>query len=167
MTPLASRRKRKPVELFVSYSHSDGIWLERLRPVLKFNHCRDRIFAWNDQEMKAGDRWDREIRAALERMDVFVPLVSFELLASDYVKTVELRRALARGRKNKIEIVPVLLFPMDLRRECPQLSEFNPLPGWGECWMAYEQKTGYYQAAHKPIREGLREAIEKMMNSRP
>ena len=80
--------KAKTVELFISYSHENAVWIDRLDPVLQFDHCRDKALAWNDQEMKAGDRWDKEIREALERMDVFVCLVSFEFLASGYIKEV-------------------------------------------------------------------------------
>ena len=89
--------------------------------------------------MRAGDRWDKEIREALERMDVFVALVSFEFLASGYVQDVELKRALAREKKNEIEIVPIVLYPMNLEDDCPQLQAFNPLPSWGKCWLDYEQ----------------------------
>jgi len=163
MTPrTASRSKSRPVELFVSYSHVNAVWFDRLRPVLKFNRCRDKAYAWNDQEMKAGDRWDKEIRDALERMDVFVCLVSFEFLASGYIQDVELKRAFAREKKSEIEIVPIVLYPMDLDSDCPRLSAFNPLPSWGKCWLDYERDSGHYQAAHKPIREGLRQAIDKV-----
>ena len=161
MTPRASRSKKKPVELFASYSHVNAIWFDRLRPVLKFDRCRDKAYAWNDQEMKAGDRWDKEIREALERMDVFVALVSFEFLASGYIRDVELKCAFAREKKHEIEIVPIVLYPMNLKEDCAELNAFNPLPDWGKCWLDYEQDSGHYQAAHKPIREGLRQTIDK------
>jgi hypothetical protein len=157
----ASQPRSQPVELFVSYSHVNAVWFDRLRPVLKFDRCRDKAFAWNDKEMKAGDRWDKEIREALERMDVFVGLVSFEFLASDYINDVELKRAFAREKKNDIEIVPIVLYPINLERDHPQLNAFNPLPNWGKCWLDYETESGHYQSAHKPIREGLRQAIDK------
>ena len=157
-----SMPKKKSVELFISYSHEDSVWFDRLRPVLKFVRCKDEAFVWNDQEMKAGDRWDKKIREALERMDVFVCLLSFEFLTSGYIKDVELKRALAREKKNEIEIVPIVLFPMNLRADYPTLNAFNPLPGWGKCWSDLEKETGYYQTAHEPIREGLQQAIDKV-----
>ena len=159
----ASKSKSRSVELFVSYSHVNAAWFDRLRPVLKFDRCRDKAFAWNDQEMKAGDRWDKEIREALERMDVFVCLVSFEFLASGYIKDVELKRALAREKKNEIEIVPIVIYAnIDLEEEFPALNEFNPLPSWGQCWRDYEKDGGHFQDAHGLIRKGLREAIDKV-----
>ncbi|MCP4308947.1 MAG: toll/interleukin-1 receptor domain-containing protein, partial [bacterium] len=119
---------KKPVEMFVSYSHVNAAWFKRLEPLLKFPSRSNLAHAWHDQELKAADHWDKEIREALERMDVFVALVSFEFLASDYIRNVELKRAFAREKKNEIEIVPIVLFPINLGEECPQLNAFNPLP---------------------------------------
>ena len=159
----ASQSKSQSVELFVSYSHENAVWFERLRPVLKFDGCRDKAYAWNDQEMKAGDRWDREIKEALKRMHVFVCLVSLEFLTSGYIKDVELKRALAREKKKEIEIVPIVIYGgIDLGEECPELSEFNPLPLWGRCWRDFEKDGGEYQDAHGLIRRGLRQAIDKV-----
>ena len=159
----ASRPKPKQVELFVSYSHQNAQWFKRLQPLLKFTNPRTNApRAWHDQELKAGDRWHNEIKEALERMDVFVCLLSFEFLASGYIMDVELKEALKRDKKNEVEIVPIVLYEMDLQTECRKLSAFNPLPVWGKCWRDYERDGGHYQDAHKPIRDGLREAIDKV-----
>jgi hypothetical protein len=68
--------------------------------------------------METGDPWDKEIRAELERMHIFLCLVSYQFLASDYIKTVELPRAMAPHKNGEIEVVPVILYPMDLKRDC-------------------------------------------------
>ena len=65
MSRTASRSRKKTVELFVSYSHRNAVWLDRLKPLLQFEHCRDSAFHWDDQTMKAGDRWDQAIRGLL------------------------------------------------------------------------------------------------------
>ena len=168
MARRTSRSKTKPVELFISYSHLNPVWFERLRPMLKFNGCRDKAYVWNDQEMEAGDRWDKEIREALKRMDVFVCLVSVEFLTSEYIKDVELKRALARAKKKEVQIVPIVIYPnVDLKAECPELIAFNPLPDWGKCWRAYESDDGDYGDANGLIRTGLRQAIDKVRARRP
>lgn len=165
--PAASRSNDETVELFISYSHENAIWFDRLRPVIKFDGCSDNAFAWNDQEMKAGDQWDKKIRLALKRMDVFVCLVSFEFLASDYIRDVELKEALKQAKKNEVEIVPIVVYEdIDLADECPKLNDFNPLPAWGKCWRDYERNGGHYQDAHGAIRKGLRQAIGKVKENR-
>ena len=157
-----SRSKTKPVELFVSYSHVNAAWFAKLRPLLKFRTPTNEAHAWHDQELKAGDRWDKEIRDALAVMDVFVCLVSYEFLASNYIMDIELKQALKRAKKKEVEIVPILLYEVNLQKEYPELHEFNPLPAWNKCWRDYEKDGGHYQDAHKPIRDGLRQAIDKV-----
>ena len=154
-----TKKKTGPVEVFVSYSHVNSAWFKRLDPVLKFTRPAKIAHVWHDQKLKAGERWDDEIRDALERMDVFVCLVSYEFLASDYIMDVELKRALARARKREVEIVAIVLYDSDLKKECPRLSKFQ-LPLKGGCWRDYEKDGGYYQDAHKPIREAIRRARE-------
>ena len=163
MSGTTSRSRKKAVELFVSYSHSDAVWLGRLQPLLQFDHCRDKAYAWDDHKMKAGDRWDKEIRAALDRMDVFVCLVSMEFLTSSYVRSVELPKAFEREEAGEIVIVPIVIYQnVPLKEECCELIDFNPLPKWGECWRAYEGEPGDYGDAHGLIRTGLRQAIDKV-----
>jgi len=163
----ASRTATKPVEVFVSYSHQNAAWFAKLRPLLKFRTPSANVsHVWHDQQLRAGDRWDKEIRAALEGMDVFVCLVSYEFLASDYIMGIEVPAALAREKQGDVEIVPILLYDVNLQDECPELHAFAPLPVWGKCWRDYEQDGGHYQDAHKPIRDGLRQAIAKVKAKR-
>jgi TIR domain-containing protein len=79
--------------MFVSYSHENAAWCKRLLPVLRVKANVDTLQPWHDTELKAGDRWDKEIRAELERMDIFLCLVSYQFLASGYIQNVELPRA--------------------------------------------------------------------------
>jgi len=161
-------KRAKPVKgvtLFVSYSHENTVWFKRLAPVLSFRSqpaIPEIPRAWHDNELKAGDRWDKEIRDALDKMDIFVCLLSYEFLASRYIMEVELPRALARARNGEVQILPIILFPMNLAREHPVLHSYNPLPAFGQCWSKYEENGGHYQNAHKPIRDGIWEAISKI-----
>lgn len=153
---------KRPVELFVSYSHENSTWFGHLRPLLKFPDPTNTAHVWHDQLLQVGDRWDPAIRAALDRMNVFVCLVSYEFLASDYIMQIELPKALERAKRGDVEIVPILLYDVDLKVECPELHQFNPLPAWGKCWRDYEKDGGHRQDAHRPIRNGLRQAIDKI-----
>lgn len=166
-TSRKKKTKKKPVELFISYAHLNAAWFDRLRPMLKFDGCRDKAYIWNDQQMKAGDRWDQKIREALERMDVFVCLVSIEFLTSGYIRDVELARAFQREAGKEIEIVPIVIYPnIDLKNESPELIGFNPLPAWGKSWREFEGEPGDYGDANGLIRTGLWQAIEKVKSRR-
>jgi TIR domain len=122
----------------------------------------DTLQPWHDTQLKAGDRWDKEIRAELERMDIFLCLVSIHFLAPDYIQRVELPRGKARHKKGEIEVVPVLLYPTDLERYCKFLHQFNPLPAWGKSWREFEQEGGDWNDALYPIGNGIKQAIDKV-----
>ena len=98
----------RPAEvlLFVSYSHKDDYWMQALMPLLKFPGVR--VKPWNDKEIRPGMRWDKEIKDALAKMDVFIPLVSVNFAVSHYICTVEYRIAKKRHDHDEIEVVPVL-----------------------------------------------------------
>lgn len=154
-----------PVEIFVSYSHANAAWLDRMRPLLRFP--RDvTVKTWTDKDIKAGDDFDKDIKAALKRMDIFVCLVSQYFTTSDYIQRVELRQALARARRREVVIVPVMLYKMDLQRECPELAGIQYLPQPGKCWQDYCRDGGDFQDAHHEIRTGLWQAIEEVRKRR-
>jgi hypothetical protein len=121
----------------------------------------DPLQPWHDTELKVGDRWDKEIRDELERMDIFLCLVSYQFLASDYIRDVELRRAQERHETGDIEIVPVAVYQMDLEHDCEFLHRLNPLPAWGRCWRDFE-RDGDWNDALYPIGNGIKQAIEKV-----
>ena len=153
-------KKARPVRMFVSYSHENAAWCKRLLPVLRVKANVNNLQPWHDTELKAGDRWDKEIRAELERMDIFLCLVSYQFLASDYIQNVELPRAKARHKNGEIEVVPVVLYQIDLKHDCKFLHQLSPLPEWGKCWRDFE-KDGDWNDALYPIGNGVKQAIEK------
>ena len=94
-------KKARPVRMFVSYSHENANWCKRLFPVLRVKANVDTLQPWHDTQLKVGDRWDKEIRTELQRMDIFLCLVSFQFLASGYIQNVELPIAKARHEKRR------------------------------------------------------------------
>ena len=123
----------RSVRLFVSYSHENAAWCKRLLPVLKVKANVTELQPWHDQELKAGERWDEEIRAELKKMDLFLCLVSYHFLDSRYIADVEMKAALEREKKGDTVIVPLLICEME-ERDIAHLKPFNPLPAWGRSW---------------------------------
>jgi hypothetical protein len=156
------KRRLHVVRFFVSYSHLDREWFGKLRPLLKFNTPTRLAHVWHDHELRAGDRWDDEIRKELEQMDVFLCLLSNHFLASDYIIQVEVKAAFKREKLGHTIIVPLLLCDMD-ERDIGEFKPFNPLPAWGRSWRSYERTNGgHTMDAHKPIRTGLLDVLEKV-----
>jgi len=152
---------KQPVRIFVSYSHLDRDWFGKLSPLLKFDLPLHVAYVWHDQELKAGDRWEKIIRGELEKMDIFLCLISYQFKASDFIRKVEVRKALQREKTKKTVIVPLLICDMS-ERDIKKFKPFNPLPAWGRSWRSYEQNGGATMDAHRPIRDGLWQAIDKV-----
>jgi hypothetical protein len=92
--------------VFISYSHSDKVWLERLRIFLK-PFIRRNLQVWLDPYIEAGDDWRREIAMALSRSSVGVLLVSGNFLDSDFIYDEELPALLKGADVSELTIVPV------------------------------------------------------------
>ena len=54
-------------KVFISYSHADKKWLERLKRHLKPLVREGYLDCWDDTHIHPGDDWQQEIRTALER----------------------------------------------------------------------------------------------------
>jgi tetratricopeptide (TPR) repeat protein len=83
---------RRVNQIFVSYSHKDVEWLDRLKVMLApYLHMGEtELDIWDDKRLVAGEQWDVEIQQALSKAGVAVALVSAEFLASAYIVKHEL-----------------------------------------------------------------------------
>ena len=122
-----SRHKNR---IFVSYSHRDREWLERLQAMMNPFLRKGELELWDDTRLKAGQKWLDEIRSALASCRVAVLLVSRDFLASDFIYREELPVILNAAKSGEIRLLWVYL--------SPALYEETPIKG--------------YQAAYDPTR---------------
>jgi WD40 repeat protein len=106
--------------VFVSYSHADVIWMQRLEVLLKPLLDRRQLSLWSDRRMRAGDAWSSEIERAIEKSHVGLLLVSADFLASDYIVGTELPAL----RRHGARLAPVLVGDC-LWRSVPELAELQ------------------------------------------
>lgn len=150
--------REKAVRLFVSYSHKDDYWMTTLMPLLRFPGVD--VKPWNDKEIKPGLRWDKEIKDALERMDVFIPLVSVNFAVSRYIGAVECPIAKERYKNREIEVVPILVHhPGD--KECDWLMALQRLPPGAKSWAEVLYDFQRHDMALAPIRDGVKEVVQR------
>jgi tetratricopeptide (TPR) repeat protein len=97
--------------VFVSYSHKDELWKDRLRPHLGVLEQVGDVTIWDDRDIGAGADWYDEIREVMERAAVAVCLISADYLASDFVHKEEIPYLLERREKEGMVLIPVLLRP--------------------------------------------------------
>jgi hypothetical protein len=126
-------RERKPARarpahrirtrVFISYSHADAEWLDRLRKHLRPLE-RGGAMIWADTRIKAGAQWRDEIRAALAETKVAVLLVSADFMASEFIVTDELPPLLKAAEEDGATILPVIISPSRFDRT-ESLSRFQ------------------------------------------
>ena len=72
------------MKAFISYSHKDESYLERLKVHLTQMKRDDLINDWTDKEIHAGESLDNVINDALSSSDLFLALISPDYIASNY-----------------------------------------------------------------------------------
>src|SRR5512144_407460 len=105
MAPLQSTLTK----VFISYSHADEEWLERLKRHLKPLVREGYLDFWDDTHIHPGDDWQQEIRTALDKAQVAVLLISADFFASDFIDENELPPLLAAAQADGVRILPVIL----------------------------------------------------------
>jgi tetratricopeptide (TPR) repeat protein len=113
--------------VFISYSHVDETWKNRLRPHLGALEKAGRIALWDDPKIAAGDRWYPEIKTAMEQAAVAVCLISADFLDSAFCVKEEVPYFLQRRERDGLVIIPVLLRPCAWRA-IDWLKELQMLP---------------------------------------
>lgn len=91
--------------LFVSYSHKDGQWLQRLRKGLEPLERRGLIEIWDDSAIQPGDKWHEEIDRALHDSKLAVLLVSQNFAASDFILGQELPHILKSANQQSVRLL--------------------------------------------------------------
>lgn len=120
-----SLKPRKREEVFISYSHKDNDWLERIQTHLKAlrNEGID-MDVWDDTHIKPGDTWKKEITQALNSAKIALLLITTDFLASDFITRVELPTLLKAAQDEGTLIIPILVKPSRFTRH-KDLSQFQ------------------------------------------
>jgi hypothetical protein len=113
---VAAEREKNP-NVFISYNHSDGEYIDRLLVHLKPLEKEGLIDLWIDTRLRAGDRWKKEIEKALNRATVAILVVSADFLASDFITENELPPLLRSAEEKGTRIVPLIVKPCRFTRD--------------------------------------------------
>lgn len=117
--PIKDRTK-----VFISYSHKDKEWLERIQVHLKPIERDYGIDLWDDTRIGSGGKWKESIDEALSTTKVAILLVSANFLASDFITKYELPRLLEAVSEEGVHILPLILSP-SLFQENEDIGRFQ------------------------------------------
>jgi WD40 repeat protein len=101
----------RPTRFFVSYAHADsGLKTDLLRRLQTFlsTHPQVRFELWADGNIPLGEKWQTQIRKAMEDCDFGFLLVSPSFLASKFIAKKELPFLLRNRRVIPVAVKPIL-----------------------------------------------------------
>ena len=163
----AAAAKPQRRQLFISYSHKDSAWVERLRTMLRPLEQRHGLERWDDGRIQAGDLWREEIEKALASAQVALLMVSDDFLASDFVTRSELPPLFTAAEQDGLRILWVPLSPC-LWKYVPEIERYKAVipPARTVAEMdPVEQKRAFVQIAEQILSTFQEEAERQARES--
>ncbi len=115
---------RSASQVFISYSHTDKQWLDRLNVHIAPIKRKHSFAIWDDTTIKPGMNWDDEIKSALSSVQVAVLLVSADFLASEYIYNEELPVILNAAAAKGATVLSIIVSPC-LLSSVPALAQIQ------------------------------------------
>ncbi|MEW8279050.1 MAG: toll/interleukin-1 receptor domain-containing protein [Candidatus Thiodiazotropha sp.] len=112
------------VKVFISYSHKDELWKDRLVSHLRFAERQGIIEIWDASEIPVGTEWEGEITSAINEADIAVLLISADFLASNYIIERELPHLLEMRASEGLVVLPIVVRPSPWS-EIPELAQLQ------------------------------------------
>jgi tetratricopeptide (TPR) repeat protein len=97
--------------VFISYSHKDEAWKERLVTHLGVLQSQGLLDMWDDRRIETGADWYPEIEAAMAAASVAILLISANFLTSPFILDEEVPRLLERRTKEGLRVFPIIVSP--------------------------------------------------------
>ncbi len=98
-------------KIFISYSHKDEDWKDRLVTHLGVLEKQGHLEIWDDRRIQGGDDWFPEIENAIEPAHIAIPLITANFLTSDFILGEEMPRLLERKNNEGLRIMPLIVRP--------------------------------------------------------
>ena len=107
------QKVEEPIEVFFFHVFEDRAVREEIKKHLWLSMRKGLITWWYEELLLPGQIKDREIKAHLDRANIFVVLVSSDFVASDYCDGAEMKLAMTRHQAGEACIIPVIVRAVD------------------------------------------------------
>lgn len=148
------------VEVFISYSHKDKEFREKLENHLKILERSGLISAFHSGRILPGTERYKEQITHLNQADIILLLISADFIGAEDCMETEVPRALERHENGEVTVIPIILSPVDWK--ATSLSRLQPLPANGEAITTWSSQD----SAFEEITKSLRTLAEKIQESR-
>lgn len=144
--------------LFISYSHADEAFRQRLEKHLAVLRRSGEIAIFHDRRILPGDHLDDVIDESLAKADVVLLLVSADFLDSEYCYEKEYAVAVEREKRGECRVIPVILKDCDWLNT--PMKSLLALPTDGKPIV----KWAHEDEAYKAVVDGIRAALKGLPN---
>ena len=117
--------------VFISYSHKDEAWKDRLVSHLGVLQHEGLLDLWDDRRIGAGEDWEKEIEEAMAKANVAILMVSRHFLTSNFILEEEVPRLMERRKEEGVRIFPIIAEPCAWK-QVKWLSRMNLRPKDGK-----------------------------------
>lgn len=97
--------------VFISYSHKDEEWKDKLVTHLSVLQEQGLLHIWEDRRIAVGDDWLPEIQKAIQSAHVAILMISANFLTSKFILGKEVPELLKRREKHNLRIMPLIVKP--------------------------------------------------------
>ena len=129
-----------PSTVFISYSHKDEVWKDRLVTHLKVLGHQLLLDPWDDRNIKGGDEWEKKIREAMAAAEVALLLISQNFLTSKFILETEVPYLLERRESGEITVLPVICESCHWKH-IPWLAKLQVRPRDGKALASFRGNT--------------------------
>ena len=108
ITEINDASSKKPTA-FISYSHEDVEWKDKLSEHLEVLEKEGILTEWHDKKITTGNDWLKKIEEKINAADIAVLLISANFLKSDFIVDVEIPLLLKQKKEKGMIMFPIIV----------------------------------------------------------
>lgn len=151
-------------KIFISFSHEDEKWKNRLTGQLNCLAPEGHYCVWDDSRITTGGNWRAEIETALNEAAVAILLISHDFINSEFIRKDEIPVILKRREEEGMKVISLFVRPCPWK-EIDWLKGIQGIPTDNTTLQDLEDKNQI--AAYERILSELASELKKLLSQLP